>query len=227
MGHVYIRRGYGAHIENADYHVHHGNIDPIDPRRITLLYHGACVSRGYQYLYTKSCIYSAVGLCLGFGYYSFDDINKGAAKRKSQKEEKLKRRERAMKVIVCLEDNNGMTFNRRRLSFDAVVIQRILDVVSGEKLWMNEYSAELFSCSDISVSADFMERAEYGHYCFVENIDILPYADRIEKIIIFRWNRRYPSDLKFSFSLEGWNLVQREEFAGKSHPQITQEVYAR
>ncbi len=132
-----------------------------------------------------------------------------------------------MKIIVCLEDNNGMMFNQRRLSSDAIVTQRILDMASDEKLWMNEYSAGLFKGADIAVCPDFLAQAEAGHYCFVENNDIAPYADRIEQIIIFRWNRRYPSDKKFAFSLEGWSMVDTQEFAGKSHDRITQEVYVR
>ena len=45
--------------------------------------------------------------------------------------------------------------------------------------------------------------------------------------MLYRWNRRYPSDLKFDLPLEGFTLRQRQEFAGYSHPKITEEVYLR
>lgn len=132
-----------------------------------------------------------------------------------------------MKVIVCLEDNNGMTFNRRRVSSDAEVTRRILEMTAGETLWMNEYSAKLFVGADICVSANFLEQAGEREYCFVEDTNITPYAGRIEQVIIYRWNRRYPSDQKFMLSLDDWRLIQTQEFAGKSHSVITEEVYMR
>ncbi len=132
-----------------------------------------------------------------------------------------------MIVIVCLDDNNGMMFNKRRQSSDTVLTQRVLDMANTSRLWVNEYSAKLFGCFEISVAADFMELAGEGEYCFVEDTDIVPYIDRIEKLILYRWNRRYPSDRKFDLPLDDWNLIQTQEFSGKSHPVITEEVYMR
>jgi hypothetical protein len=132
-----------------------------------------------------------------------------------------------MKIIVCLEDNNGMMFNRRRVSSDAVVTRRILEIASGKKLWMSPYSSKLFAGENVCIAEDFLSRAQTGEYCFVEDADIDGYTDRMEEMILFRWNRRYPSDRKFLLSLDEWKLVSTEEFAGKSHPLITQEVYER
>jgi hypothetical protein len=135
--------------------------------------------------------------------------------------------ENEMKIIVCLEDNNGMMFNRRRVSSDAVVTRRILEIASGKKLWMSPYSSKLFAGENVCIADDFLSRAQAGEYCFVEDADIDGYTDRMEEMILFRWNRRYPSDRKFLLSLDEWKLVSTEEFAGKSHPLITQEVYER
>ena len=132
-----------------------------------------------------------------------------------------------MKIIVCLEDNNGMMFNRRRVSSDAVVTRRILEIAGGKKLWMSPYSSKLFAGENVCIAEDFLSRAKTGEYCFVEDADIDGYTDRMEEMIVFRWNRRYPSDRKFLLSLDEWKLVSTEEFAGKSHPLITQEVYER
>lgn len=132
-----------------------------------------------------------------------------------------------MNVIVCLDDNNGMMFNKRRQSSDVMLTQRVLDMAKTTKLWMSEYSAKLFVGADVCVDTDFLEKAGRSEYCFVEDADIAPYANRIEQIIIYRWNRHYPSDQKFTLSLDNWRMIQTQEFAGKSHPEITEEVYMR
>ena len=74
-----------------------------------------------------------------------------------------------------------------------------------------------------------MDQAAAGEFCFVEDQDITPYAARIEKIILFRWNRTYPADVYFNMELlsSGWILKETEEFEGSSHEKITEEVYTR
>ena len=47
-----------------------------------------------------------------------------------------------MKLIICVDDNNGMMFNRRRQSKDREVRHDILAYTMPERIWMNEYSLE-------------------------------------------------------------------------------------
>ena len=49
-----------------------------------------------------------------------------------------------MKLIVCLDDNKGMMFNNRRQSRVRVLIENVLELCKGEKLYTNEYSSKLF-----------------------------------------------------------------------------------
>ena len=51
----------------------------------------------------------------------------------------------------------------------------------------------------------------------------------IEKIILYRWNRKYPADFRFDINLEDseWKLAETREFTGSSHEKITEEVYVR
>ena len=51
-------------------------------------------------------------------------------------------------------------------------------------------------------------------------------ADKIEKIVLFRWNRHYPADAHFQFPGK-WALTAREDFPGSSHEKITMEVYEK
>lgn len=140
-----------------------------------------------------------------------------------------------MKIIVCLDDDNGMMFNHRRQSRDRILCQNILDVCAGEKLYMNSYSAELFEklqkeqTVDLVVREDFLKQATKEVYCFVENVDIQPYQDEICGIILYRWNRRYPGDVFFPLQIDAkdWNLQSSVTFAGSSHEEITREIYTR
>ena len=134
-----------------------------------------------------------------------------------------------MVLIVCLDDQNGMLFNKRRQSMDQYVRERIIELCSQQPLWMNSYSAGQFSeiLPNFQIVEDFLDQADAGAYCFVENVDVTPVSDRVEKIIIFRWNRRYPADVKFPIALfsNRWRLDRAEDFVGSSHERITQEVY--
>ena len=133
-----------------------------------------------------------------------------------------------MRLIVCLDDRDGMTFLGRRQSQDALLRQDMLAYVDGHELWMNSYSAAQFGNDcNISVSEQPGEHAE-GGYCFVENLPASAFLPA-EELVIYRWNRHYPSDKKFPLAqaLEGMQLVSTVEFAGSSHETITREVYKR
>ena len=55
-----------------------------------------------------------------------------------------------------------------------------------------------------------------------------PYEERTERIILYKWNRRYPADLVFGVNLNnGWRLIAAEDFQGNSHEKITEEIYER
>ena len=133
-----------------------------------------------------------------------------------------------MVLIVCLDEKHGMLFNRRRQSQDAVVQEDILALSAGKTLWMNGYSAKQFPTdAPVTVAEDCLAQAGAGEFCFIENLDALPYAEQVEQVIVYQWNRRYPADFYFTLPLDApeWVLQQTAEFAGKSHEKITKEVY--
>lgn len=133
-----------------------------------------------------------------------------------------------MNVIVCAEENMGMLFNGRRVSRDKAVIRKIAELVGEKRLWINQFSEEMFEgVCPCSVDSDFLNKAGNDDFCFVENVPLLPYEKRIGKIILFRWNRRYPSDVKLDISLEELKLSAAEDFKGDSHEKITMEVYVK
>lgn len=125
-----------------------------------------------------------------------------------------------MKLIVCLDDNNGMMFNNRRQSRDKILIENVLESCKGEKLYTNEYSAKLFPENAVVIC----ENPKNG-YCFAENFTVD--ENDVEEIIVYKWNRVYPADVQFNIDLKKWNLAETVDFAGSSHEKITRERYVR
>ena len=133
-----------------------------------------------------------------------------------------------MKIIQTLDDDLGMTFNHRRQSRDSKLIQRILELVQNNKIWMNNYTKQLFpEQENIQVDENFLEKAEQDDYCIMENVEIQPYESQIQELILYFWNRKYPSDQKFTLNLENYKQTKEEEFEGNSHEKITQKNYIR
>ena len=132
-----------------------------------------------------------------------------------------------MHIVVCLDDRNGLQFNKRRLSSDQAVCQRVLAQHSG-RLMMNSYSAKLFAGEELCVDDAFLQYAAPVDTCFVENLDFMEFLPEIVSITVYRWNRKYPSDVKLPQTLlDGLKLVEKTDFTGNSHEMITQERYVK
>ncbi len=135
-----------------------------------------------------------------------------------------------MHIIVCVDDRGGMLFNKRRQSRDSAVRSRILSGLNGKRLLMNSYSFGQFeadaAANSVLTAENFLDVAENGDVCFVENISLLPYLDKIETITVYKWNRTYPSNVKLPAELtDGRTLISTSDFVGSSHEKITEEIY--
>ena len=135
-----------------------------------------------------------------------------------------------MYLIVCIDDQMGMMFNHRRQSMDSVLRKKIISLCDGHPLWMNEYTAKQFK-NDIvpesKIDENYLQKAKQDDYCFVESDDITPYFEKIQGIILCRWNRTYPADtfLKIPGNTDDWEISIIDEFPGKSHEKITIEFW--
>lgn len=135
-----------------------------------------------------------------------------------------------MILIVCIDDKGGLLFNGRRQSQDRVLREHLLELTEGRPLWMSAYSAKQFAghaAPNIVTDDACLDRAGQGEFCFAEEGGLSARAERLEGLVLCRWNRVYPADTWFDVPPEGWRLAQREEFAGSSHETITLEVYSR
>lgn len=136
-----------------------------------------------------------------------------------------------MKIIVCLDDKGGMLFNNRRQSRDRELNADVIAMTRNSRLCIEPYSMLLFEGSEANIlcERDFLDMADESDYCFVENRALAPYADRIDEIVVYHWNRRYPTDMFFDIDLqkEGFELISTDEFKGYSHDKITKEIFRR
>lgn len=77
-----------------------------------------------------------------------------------------------MILITVVDDRMGMCFNRRRLSRDRVLSDKILTLTNGKVLWMSSYSEKLFGSvkhSQINIDDDCLREAAADKYCVTTN----------------------------------------------------------
>ena len=133
-----------------------------------------------------------------------------------------------MKLIVCLDERKGMMFNNRRQSRDRVLIDNLIDMVNGDKLYIAPYSEGLFENKEVKLKVKNNPlKAADENWCFIENLPVAEYKDEIETVVIYHWNRHYPGDLFFDLELSGYSLEASEEFVGSSHEKITKEIWKK
>lgn len=132
-----------------------------------------------------------------------------------------------MKVAICIDDNGGLLFNKRRQSKDKAVLADLM--CDEKKICIHSFSEKLFEeySEQVVVDDEFLNKAVEGEMCFVENQTLTIYEGKIEELIIYKWNRKYPADFRLDLELSKWNLIEVSEFVGNSHEKITKEIYVR
>lgn len=134
-----------------------------------------------------------------------------------------------MIAAVCLDNQGGMMFNHRRQSRDSALTEDLLRERGVARLIVSDYSAPLFSGKNFAATNVPFESAMPEDVCFFEDTDPSLFIDRIDKFIIYRWNRDYPADVFFSVDMEkaGYQKVSMTEFSGTSHEKITKETWIK
>lgn len=130
-----------------------------------------------------------------------------------------------MTLMVCLDDRNGLLFNKRRQSRDKALIEDALAFVKDERITTDSYTAQLFPEDAVDVS----EEPFSGSVCFAERGDFLAFRSSVNQLVVYRWNRNYPADTYFPLDeyIGSMKMVETSEFPGNSHDKITREVYRR
>lgn len=134
-------------------------------------------------------------------------------------------------LIVCLDDQNGMTFNHRRCSSDRRVTDLISLIAGANPLHIERYSKTLFEsvrpsiCPKLVIHDDIDDllRSDPG-ILFVERSSCSGLSP--DKIVVFRWRRSYPADMHFELNLSGYAKTEGK-FHGNSHEEISVEIYEK
>lgn len=123
-----------------------------------------------------------------------------------------------MKLIVCVDKENGILFNHRRVSRDREIIADLLK--EEEQIKILESSKNLFGESEkVEVCSDFNPEDTI----FWE--DTIPQDFPIDELIVYRFDKVYPSDVKLNIDLSQLDLESVEVIPGYSHTEILKEVY--
>lgn len=133
-----------------------------------------------------------------------------------------------MNVIICLDDNNGMLFNNKRQSRDKALLSDIFCDLKDEMLFITEFSEKLMAeYSDRIIICESVSKLENGKWFFCENVDLTAFADKIEKLVVYKWNRVYPADFNCSLDFSLFNLESESDFEGNSHSVITKQIFSK
>lgn len=134
-----------------------------------------------------------------------------------------------MTVIVCTGNRGGMLFLGRRVSRDRAILS---DIASLEgRLLCHPFSEKYLRGAGLDPVVDeaLLEHAKAGDLCFIESLPLLPHAARIDRLIRYTFDKRYPFD--FSLDLDpaaaGLRLTATEEFKGHAHDTIKKEIFER
>ena len=135
---------------------------------------------------------------------------------------------KSITAVVCLDNEGGMTFFGKRQSRDGLLIADLCESVDGP-IYMNSFSSHLFldRPERAVISADPISDCPDGGVVFVENLPLAPSLDKVAKIILYRWNRLYPSDKKIDVDLGLFERVSERDFKGSSHDRITRTLLRR
>ena len=129
-----------------------------------------------------------------------------------------------MTLYICLDDRNGLQFNKRRQSRDAALLEDIRSQLTGALL-IRPFSEKLIREAGIPCVLP----PETAEDLFLEDVPPEEVLNLCKKVVLYRWNRHYPADVRWDPDLEarGFRLEETGEFPGKSHEKITREVYVK
>jgi len=133
-----------------------------------------------------------------------------------------------MTLAICLSDNGGRLFNGRRQSRDTALIEDLIELTDEMKLIASPFSEKLFPEGKVEISECSFDKIEGDFVYFDETTALSDKSSVIDRLIVYRWNREYPSDINIDIDIDSlFEMTDSREFAGKSHDKITREIYVK
>lgn len=133
-----------------------------------------------------------------------------------------------MSVFICVDEKMGLLFREKRLSRDRQVIHDIVEIAHSP-IYIESYSAVLFNglCDDFVIKECLEPQLTKNYCCFLENMQINNFIHSADEVIIYSWNRIYPSDffLDVDFIKYNFKNVSTHDFKGHSHDKITRRIF--
>lgn len=131
-----------------------------------------------------------------------------------------------MKLFICVDKAGGISFNGRRQSRDALVLKDILKRAKGKTVYAGPASGKLlFDAEGFCVTDEPYIRAGKDGAVFMEIEP--PELDGVTELIVYRWDKLYPSDVKLDTDeiKKRFSKFAVNEIKGNSHDTIKVEVY--
>lgn len=132
-----------------------------------------------------------------------------------------------MKAVVCIDLNDGIAFNHRRISQDIKQREDLLQWIDSEFLYIDKKATALYGDHPQIIQSENPVMECKDHWCLFENNEINKVQDQIDTLLIYNWNRNYPSDSKLDIDLWNYKIKEQTELGGKSHEKITRTLYVR
>ena len=132
-----------------------------------------------------------------------------------------------MTLIVCIDLKGGILFNSRRQTLDYELINIIGK--SFKNIYITPFSEKYFTNVKCTVSDTPFLDAGDDSTIFLESGLPSDFPNKIDKIILYRWNCVYPADtyLNFSPSEQGFKLCGKVTFSTEVHKEIVKEIYSK
>ena len=129
--------------------------------------------------------------------------------------------------IIAVDEKYGYSLFGRRLSKDRVMLDDIvMGLGEGDNLYVSEYSYDIFpDDARKKIICPLPDEIPPDAVFFFEAEDFSSFP--LNRLIVYRWNRHYPSDMKYNPYLHGWKRISSSDFTGNSHEKITKEVYTK
>ncbi len=135
---------------------------------------------------------------------------------------------RKITVAICLDNKGGMTFLGKRQSRDRVLIEDLVKSTDGE-IYISDFSSVLFAPygGRYRVVDNPLTDTPDGAVSFIENLPLSEALPHIDRIIMYKWNRVYPSDKKIDIRFDDFKVISESEFVGSSHGKISKVILER
>lgn len=129
-----------------------------------------------------------------------------------------------MTYFTVVSNDYGVGIFGKRQSSDKNLLMDIINHAKNEKIYVSEYTYKIFLKNNLEQN---ITREKKEKYIFLEIETLKDKEEEIEELIIYSWNRDYPSDKFLEINLEKYNLEKETEFKGNSHEKITKKIFRR